>query len=315
MNIVITSTFTGGADASCLETDLDAALALPLLPLLELVEGQADDAVVPSARPRRARDISLLVRVLPPPLSLPLPLPLTLPLPLSLPEVSGQSRRVSADEHLVALMACLQRSCAPPAVPRSVPCSTTLHVRHLSVAGTDVTDAALAGVLLGLPCLQVLDVCRCGRLEQEPLAHICQAGDEEALSLREVYIDGCWRMHLDRFLAGGSVPAGVYVDVLMGPPLTPTDAVEVVILSDKHEGSWVRCSIINSTPLTRPRIATSSAGAVTRTPGYSIYNIFVWETLLYDHAIGFSASPVQHIERKHLRRARKICLNMSTENY
>jgi hypothetical protein len=90
-----------------------------------------------------------------------------------------------------------------------------------------------------------------------------------------------------------------YVDILHSRPLEIRDELEVVILQGIHQGKWVRCSAIRSATDHIPEKLKPWCNYLNR------YTIFVWETIHYDHAIGFSGSPATGISRQHLRRVIK----------
>lgn len=110
--------------------------------------------------------------------------------------------------------------------------------------------------------------------------------------LKEIVLDGCWRIDMYHLRAVEAVRGtGLWVDLLhecfgngrgSSGGSRPCGMKEVVILNGKHRGAWVRCWVIHKA-------------------GPSRYHCKVCATVEYDNAVGFSDRAALDISRKHLR--------------
>lgn len=211
-------------------------------------------------------------------------------------DTDANKKRCHFEDFVTHLISCVMRSCALWGDSGDDE-NLTLDIIKLDLSGTPTSDPFLKCTLDALPGLEFIDLRRCINLVAEPLRHLTQ---DTRTAVQRVLLDGCWELELSEYTTGQIVlPSTLYVDILNGPELEARDALEVVILDPNsgYRGKWVRCNVFGTEPLL-------PGERVDRYPPYPIlYTIFVWETTLYNHAIGFSGSPASHIERRHLRRA------------
>ena len=229
-------------------------------------------------------------------------------------EVNMHLSTASSDGLVIiqGLLSCLNKCCG-----RDLLSHSTLFIRHLNVSETNITDACLEKCYPMLPLLEFMDCRRCQQL-QFPL----RSAVAPSLNIKKVLFDGCWQideMHLKNYEnsyygchflddshhtsqhdRGNSKPP-LFIDVLHDQgelELIGAFHAEVVILVPPYIGEWVRCTITHKHPL--PQTDTCSKGGGDRSH-FAKYDIFVWETLKYNHAVGFSSSPALNISRQHLR--------------
>lgn len=110
--------------------------------------------------------------------------------------------------------------------------------------------------------------------------------------LKEIVLDGCWRVDMYHLRAVEAVRGtGLSVDLLhecfgngrgTSGGSRPCGIKEVVILNGKFRGQWVKCWVIHKA-------------------GPSRYHCKVCATTEFDNAVGFSDRAALDISRKHLR--------------
>jgi len=144
----------------------------------------------------------------------------------------------------------------------------------LDVSGAlSLGDATLTAALRGCPFLRELRCTHCPQLVAPQF--------DLATHLERLDVDACYRLDLDPLERFAAERSSVSVDVLRDS-LRVHDVVEVVILSGRHAGRWVACSVVRVAPKRR-------------------YDVLVHPTDLYDHAVGFSGSCAYNVRRTHLR--------------
>lgn len=151
-----------------------------------------------------------------------------------------------------------------------------------------------------MPELESVDLRRCHQLKG-----LFLSTTKIPFSIRRILLDGCWRIDEGCFVdfyaslcAQRQIEGekGLFVDILHEEfPLSST--AEVAILTEPHAGEWVRCTITHSYESAK----YNEKKAADLNLKCSLYDVFVWETLKFDHAVGFSCSPALGIARKHLR--------------
>jgi hypothetical protein len=204
---------------------------------------------------------------------------------------------------LIDMLSCMARSFLPSEPPR-LPLSSVFHLTYLSLSGTSVTDSSLTSILPLFPHINCLDLTRCDNLIYEPLNYIVSNAESVQDHLTQIFLDGCWNLEANAYIS--MLPISMHVGILHDAPLNRHDVMEVVILGNsRHRGSWVRCSIIDA-------VSPGDGTTNTERPFSHKYNIFVWETIKYDHAIGFSGSPAMSIDRVHLRNENKKAVPRQT---
>jgi hypothetical protein len=235
------------------------------------------------------------------------------------------------------LISCLSNCCEPQYDPVSHSC---FFIQNLNLSGTNITDECLDSCFPMLSLLEVLDLKRCPLLKlplrstHAPHKHLqtvlldgCwQLDESHLLEFEDICISEC--MPATGALADARPP--VFIDVLHADILPGSSSkMEVVILSAPHVGEWVRCTVTHThaasvitappdtdasevcrkSPSKSPRSAAAGDLGCTsstrrqrrRELKIAKYDIFVWETLKFDHAVGFSSLPALNISRKHLR--------------
>lgn len=167
-----------------------------------------------------------------------------------------------------------------------------------------IDDDVVASIMRSLPALVTLDVRNCPSLHRpnfllddqfSPSAAmdsgLCRATAHDCLE--KVYVDGCWR--LDETLLR-RYSGNLFIDLLHEPLPGQDRRLKVVIIEGRHIGNWVYCNVLSET---RGRMVSSpKTGKYVNM--YRSFDIFVKETLLYDHAVGYSSSPAFNISRKYL---------------
>lgn len=145
--------------------------------------------------------------------------------------------------------------------------------------------------------------------------------------LQTLHINGCWQTStwifgsfmervnkLSGQLRGSSSDAAVDDDLVESPEWLPQvevdlpwidmlcnrlsvgDEMEVVILSGRHKGNWVRCRIEAVREHVMPPVTWKK-----RRYEYQSYDVYVHRTNEFNNAIGFSEQTARGIERKYLR--------------
>lgn len=218
-------------------------------------------------------------------------------------EVNMQLATKSADGPVITrgLVACISRCCGFDLVSH-----TTLFIRHLNLSQSSITDSCLSECFPLIPQVEVIDCRHCVNLVAPFVAKLSPHHKQ----LHTVLLDGCW--HIDEHLLLEFVASmtsddggGLFIDMLHEEvPLRCRG--EVVILTAPHRGEWVRCTVVSKasdaiTPLNASGQLSLCEGGNNVVNKYTTYGIYVWETLKFDHAVGFSNALVGNIARKHLR--------------
>jgi hypothetical protein len=148
-----------------------------------------------------------------------------------------------------------------------------------------VCDETVKTVILNSPYLRNLDLRCCEKL-LAPIFLLLDAYGQCA-HIDEIKVDGCFRLIEALLLI---YHGRAKIDIL--EETFPKGHMEVVILTEKFEGKWVHCVVCNESAFSNHRARC--------------YDIFVSETIKYDHAVGFSASMAYNIRRQHMRHVEKI---------
>ena len=106
-----------------------------------------------------------------------------------------------------------------------------------------------------------------------------------APNLELLDVDGCYRLNLKDLEESFGGPTSIKVDVLAAP-LKVNDVVDVVILSGRHKGQWVPCSVV---------------AVVDNEHQPPRYDVLVHPTTDFDNAVGFSGFCARNVKRTHLR--------------
>lgn len=174
-------------------------------------------------------------------------------------------------------------------------CDSSLYLRSIDISETSVTDDCLLECFTLLPCLKHLDLRRCTQLER-PFRDIGEQCFLQCIST--ILVDGCWQLDMScvvelEQLVKSRFQRNIFIDIIHEE--LPSN-VEVVILTPPWRGNWVRCTVTNI------RDNEFNCGSDDST-NYcrAMYDIFVWETLHFDHAVGYSGMPAFEIQRQHLR--------------
>jgi hypothetical protein len=189
----------------------------------------------------------------------------------------ANDRIVSAINNVFAACGCLHRSAC-----------NFLQIIHLDVSSTCITDSGISHVLCLLTQLNVLRANNCNNLIS-PLDNFIAARTPQ---LNQVFFEGCFRIETSEILRISKIST-LMIDIVNDTPLEKFDELEVVILSEPFTGCWTRCSILQS----QTHNTDESLKAK--------YDILVWETLKFNHAVGFSGRIANNISRIHLRRITK----------
>lgn len=222
-------------------------------------------------------------------------------------EVNIQLSTKSADGHVIiqGLLACLNRCCG-----YDLTSQTSLYTRHLNLSQTTIADTCLHDCFPLLPLLEVLDCRRCVNLQSPLRSSRIPRG-----TLKRVLLDGCWQIdesHLLEFetslrLPGATVPEpGLFIDLIhQEVQLKSKGSVgEVVILTHRHRGEWVKCTVVSNDspdPVTAQQTSDVCSRRDQQESKLASYGVYVWETLRFDHAVGFSNALAGNISRKHIR--------------
>ena len=216
----------------------------------------------------------------------------------------------AVDGHVIlqGILHCVNGTCG-----RDLVCNSLLYIRHLNVTEANISDDSLEACSPLLRLVEIIDLRRC-HLLKHPFP---STAVDMLTNLEKILVDGCWEIdesHLLQFEQAfcahqSDVERTIHIDLLHECFVPPMDA-EVVILAESHRGAWVRCTVTRRNKNLSMSINSEFNGASStsekQTTLYTCYNVFVWETLKFDHAVGFSIFPAYDIARKHLRHG-NIC--------
>lgn len=170
-----------------------------------------------------------------------------------------------------------------------------------------VDDYSVGIALEKLPALVSLDIRNCPSVCMpsflQPVSSSASADSSEPLRyelpanpcLEEVYVDGCWGLNEELLC---QYTGDLFIDMLHCSDdyeslQSSSSRTKVVIIEGRHKGNWVYCNVLR-----KVKITVKKGGKYPNK--YCDYDIFVCETLLYDHAVGFSSSPAFNISRRFL---------------
>lgn len=224
------------------------------------------------------------------------------------------------------LLTCINKCCG-----RDTLSHKSLFIRYLNLSETNITDSCLEKCYPLLPLLEIMDCRRCPHLKFPLL----QSASSLSVHVERVLLDGCWQIDVDHLFKFEEayvclnyhdldmrVKKSLFIDMIHESLAVAN--VEVVILSPPHTGEWVRCNVIyvhnsNSTEIvssafkeavgaesSQDNCESRSRNRLKRLNVFSKCDIFVWETLKFDHAAGFSSMPAFNISRKHLRHCKLL---------